>query len=118
MKARVAWWVLWLLAAPPPVAAQDAPDAGPPDAGPGIEQLYTACPDAPPVVPVDGGYFTPDLRQRRENCRQAACEAFAVPKLAEEQGPAHPGVVLLTIGGGVVLLSVGVIVGYEVPHRP
>lgn len=98
--------------------AQDAPDAGAPDAGVlTVESLYTACPDAPPVVPVDGGYFTPDLRQRRENCRQAACEAFAAPKLAEEQGPAHPGVVLLTIGGGVVVLSVGVIVGYEVPHR-
>ncbi len=92
---------------------QGAPDGGPA----GVEQLYTACPDAPLLVEVDGGYFTPELRQRRENCRMAACESYAQAHLAEAPASAaSPGLVLGLVGGGLILVGLAALGGYLLPH--
>lgn len=90
-------------------------DAG---AGPqGVAQLYTGCKaDVPLAIVVDGGVLVPDERISLINCRQAACEAYAAPKLLEDSGPPHPGTVLALVGGGVALATVAVIVGYLIPH--
>jgi hypothetical protein len=91
-------------------------DAGVP-APKGVDQLYTGCKsDVPLAVMTDAGFLIPDERVALINCRQAACEAYAAPKLLEDSGPAHPGTVLLLTGGGVVLVTIAVIVGYFIPH--
>lgn len=45
----------------------------------GVADLYVACPpsDVPMATQVDGGWFMPDARWARTNCRLAACEEFA-----------------------------------------
>lgn len=42
----------------------------------GVGTLYTACPDAPMATQVDGGWFMPEARWNRTNCRLAACETW------------------------------------------
>lgn len=82
-----------------------------------LESLYAACPAAPPLQVVDGGYFTPELRQQRENCKVAALEAFVVPRLETDPvGPPNPGVVITLVAGGLVVLGGGVALGYLLPH--
>ncbi len=83
------------------------------DAGPGLEALYAACPDAPAAVQLDGGWWLPTPRGERLACELAACEAFAVPRLEE---PTPPGTVLALVGGGVALTVVAVLVGYLIPR--
>jgi hypothetical protein len=93
------------------LAQADVADAG-------VRQLYSQCPDAPLVVAVDGGFFTPELRQRRENCKLAACEDYANAKLAESApgSTSSPGVVLSLVGGGLALVALAVVAGYLLPH--
>ncbi len=84
-----------------------------------IDSLYVDCPsaDVPPAEKVDGGYFLPELRARRQVCMQAALENYATPKLAEESAkPMPPGAVLGIIGGATGLVIVGFIVGFFFPH--
>ena len=87
---------------------QTAPDAGAPAT---LEALYTACADAPLAEVMDGGYFVPEARARRNNCKLAACEAFAEPKLIESSAP-HPGTVLVLVGGAVIITIVSAVAGY------
>ena len=99
-----------------------APDAGVPDAGPAdllsVDQLYTACGDAP-VMTFDadaGNFIVPLRRQQRNNCKLAACEEFATAKLKEDSGPAYPGTALALVAGGVALMAISVAIGYLIPH--
>lgn len=82
-----------------------------------IESLYQACPDAPLAEIVDGGYFVPEGRARRQLCQQAACEAYAAPKLAEESGPpTSAGTVFILAGSGAALMVIGIVIGFLLPH--
>lgn len=93
------------------VALAQAPDGG----APRIDDLYTACGDAPLMEAVDGGYFVPERRQQRNNCKLTACEEYASQKLTTDTG-APPSTVLLLVGGGVGLVALGVVLGFFLPH--
>ncbi len=82
----------------------------------GVEQLYAKCADAPLLVPMDGGFWEPMARQQRQNCKLAACESYARSRLAEPQasGEASPGLVLGLVGGGLALVALAFLLGYEV----
>lgn len=89
------------------ILTADPTDAGIPP--PSVESLYTACPDAPLAEVVDGGFFVPAQRARRQSCQLAACEDFAAPRLTTQPvGEASPGIVIALTGGGV---AVAVLVG-------
>jgi hypothetical protein len=99
--------------------AQPLPDAGAPDAGAvGIDQLYVACPtDVPLTEAVDGGFFVPEARARRQVCMLTACESYAEPKLLEAaSGPPAPSTVFLLVGTGVGVLVAGIVIGLFVPR--
>lgn len=68
----------------------------------GVESLYVGCGDAPLAVAVDGGYFVPERRQQRFNCKLSACEAFAEPRLNVASAPSPNIVIGLTVLGIVV----------------
>ncbi len=82
-----------------------------------LDSLYTKCGDAPLASVVDGGYFVPEARAAKNNCKLAICEGVATQYLAEDQkGEAHPGTVLALVGGGLALTVVSIVVGYLLPH--
>lgn len=100
------------------------PDAGTiPDAGAampaGIDQLYVACPtDVPLAEAVDGGFFVPEGRARRQVCMLASCEQYAAPKLLEAAGPPAPAsTVFLLAGAGVGVLVAGIVIGFFIPRK-
>jgi hypothetical protein len=97
--------------------AGTAPDAGTMPAG--IDQLYVACPtDVPLAEAVDGGFFVPEGRARRQVCLLAACEKYAEPKLLEVSGPPAPAsTVFLLAGAGVGVLVAGIVIGFFIPRK-
>lgn len=75
--------------------AQDAgaSDAGAGGASPSIrfdDAIYALCPDAPKAEPVDGGWFLPELRERRVACLMNTCEADRSRRAQEMAGAAPP----------------------------
>lgn len=99
------------------VLSQAAPDAG------ALAPLYQKCveatADAPLAEIVDGGYFTPELRAARNNCKLAACETKVdeMLKRPEPEAPPQLSTVLILVGGGLALAAVMFAAGYAVPHR-
>ncbi len=83
------------------------------DAG-AMQPLYTQCPDAPLAEVVDGGYFYPELRAARQNCKLTTCEQTVDQMLARPES--NPRVVLGLVATGVALVAVAVLVGYLLPH--
>lgn len=55
-----------------------APDAGSPSFS--TTPLYRSCSEAPPLEPVDGGFFMPELRARRLSCLLTTCETDRLEK--------------------------------------
>ena len=66
----------------------------------GVRVLYGRCPDAPLLVPVDGGYFLPQATAENVACRLATCEAY-VEGLPEPQ----PSVSVVLVVGAVALAA-------------
>jgi len=96
------------------LAQASAVDVG----APAVDQLYVLCGDAPLMEEVDGGFFVPLRRQQRNNCKLAACEAFAEPKLKDEppREPSSPAVVLGVVSVAIILFGGGIVLGYMMPH--
>lgn len=72
-----------------------AQDAGVSDAGfvPSIrfdDAIYALCPDAPLAERHDGGWFLPDLRERRVACIMDTCETDRSRRAREMAGAAPP----------------------------
>ena len=92
-------------------------DAGTPDSGVLLLELYVKCPDAPLAEAVDGGYFFPTARLVRNNCKLAACESAITQAVAiKKEEHTEPGVILGTVAGGVAVIGLAVLFGYLLPH--
>lgn len=92
------------------LTADPTPDAG--VAQLTVESLYVACPDAPLAEVVDGGYFVPEQRARRQTCQLSACEAFATPRLEQPAGDTSPGLVIALVAAGLVAAGLAAAGGY------
>lgn len=68
------------------LAAADG-GAPPADGGGGVTAIDYGCPEAPPAVQVDGGWFYPELRASRQACLLAATAKHR-DILLEKQEPA------------------------------
>lgn len=101
----------------PGLALGQVPDAGAVDGGAGVDSLYVQCGDAPLMEPIDGGYFVPERRQQRNNCKLAACEFYANGKMKEPETSAAPAsAVIILVSAALVLFGGGIVVGYLAPH--
>lgn len=72
--------------------------------------LYRSCAEAPPLEPVDGGFFLPELRARRLSCLLTTCETDRLEKarfISDSTAPlpwwAWAMGMSLTLGLGVLL---------------
>ena len=79
----------------------------------GVSTLYVEClpSDVPLAVQVDGGWFMPEARWARTNCRLAACEVFAAGSM--EQADSAPSVAAW-VGIAVSVLGTVVTTGFAV----
>jgi len=100
-----AWVAVLLLSAP--VYADDG--------GTFYLEDYYDCPSAPPLEPVDGGYFCPTRRAERLACVLAGCQAERDALRASPPGPD------VSTAWKVVVTVVSVVlagaVGYEIGKR-
>lgn len=102
--------VLVLLAVLPAVGQ----DAGVPDYQPAIDREEYRCPDAEEeAVPLDGGWWVPDVRERRVTCLLASCAAHRdaiEAELGKSKGGSTTSVVVAALVGLVVGGAAGIVV--------
>lgn len=76
--------------------------------------MYTACPEAPPAVQFDGGWWLPTPRGERLACELAACEAVAIPVLTQQPPPTPTAAMVAVSAVAIAVLSA--LAGYLAPH--
>lgn len=92
-------------------------DAGAPPSFDG--PLYATCPDAPPLEPLDGGWYLPRARGERLSCLMATCESDRSRREKESAVAAPPlwwvWMTTAAVAAGVAGFTIG---RYTAPSAP
>lgn len=79
------------------------------------DAVYAQCREAPPIVPVDGGYFMPEPRAQRLTCLLNTCELDREAKSRFIGETPPPPAWWLWALGVTSALSLGVFIGFIWP---